>query len=87
MGRLEAYPQHLKGNIMFIILATKPLNDSTKGFRFNMMGKKGLVRIRKRKNNGWKVVHDNCMTAIHMGKASVYFEHKKTERKLRHFAG
>lgn len=72
---------------MFIIFATKSLNDRTRGFRFNMLGQKGLVRIRKKKNNGWKIVHDNCMTAIHMGKATAYFEHKKPERKLHHFAG
>lgn len=72
---------------MFIIFATKSLNDRTRGFRFNVLGKKGLVRIRKKKNNGWKVVHDDCMTAIHMGKATAYFEHKKSPRLLRHFAG
>jgi hypothetical protein len=72
---------------MFIIFATKPLNDRTKGFRFNILGKKGLVRIRKRKDNGWKITRDECMTAIHMGKTTAYFEHKKTERKLHHFAG
>lgn len=72
---------------MFIIFATKSLNDRTRGFRFNMLGKKGLVRLRKKKNNGWRVVHDNCMTAIHMGKLTAYFEHNKPERKLRHFAG
>lgn len=72
---------------MFIIFATKPLNDNTRGFRFNVFGQKGLVRIRKKKNNGWIKVSDDCMTAYHMGKVTVYFEHKKTERRLRHFAG
>ena len=72
---------------MFIIFATKSLNDGTKGFRFNMLGKKGLMRLRKRKNNGWRIVQDDCMTAIHMGKLTAYFEHKKPERKLHHFAG
>ena len=27
---------------MFVIFATKPLNDGTKGFRFNFLGLKGL---------------------------------------------
>lgn len=72
---------------MFIIFATKSLNDGTKGFRFNVLGKKGLVRIRKRKNNGWNIHHDDCMTRINMGKVSAYFEHKATIRLLRHFAG
>lgn len=72
---------------MFVIFATKPLNDRTKGFRFNVLGKKGLVRKRKYKSKGWHIVHDDCMTAVHMGKLSTYFEHKKTVRLLRHFAG
>jgi hypothetical protein len=72
---------------MFIIFATKSLNDGTKGFRFNVLGKKGLVRLRKHKSNGWNTRRDDCMTAIHMGKLTAYFEHKKPERKLHHFAG
>ena len=72
---------------MFIIFATKSLNDGTKGFRFNVLGKKGLVRLRKRKNNGYRIVQDDCMTAIHMGKLSLYAEHRTTMRKLQHFAG
>ncbi len=72
---------------MFIIFATKSLNDRTRGFRFNVLGKKGLVRLRKRKNNGFSVVTKDCMTAIHMGRLTAYLEHKKPERKLHHFAG
>jgi hypothetical protein len=73
---------------MFLIVSTKPLNDGTKGFRFNLLGQKGLVRLRKHKSNGWfKRVSKDCMTTIHMGKLSVYAEHKATERKLWHFAG
>lgn len=72
---------------MFIIFATKSLNDGTKGFRFNVLGKKGLVRLRKRKNNGWHIVQDDCMTAVHMGKLSLYAERRTTMRKLQHFAG
>lgn len=73
---------------MFLIVATKSLNDGTRGFRFNVLGQKGVVRLRKKKNTGWRIIHDECMTAVHMGKLVVYFEHKrKPERKLRHFAG
>ena len=28
---------------MFVVLATKPINDGTKGFRFNFLGSKGIV--------------------------------------------
>ena len=72
---------------MFIIIASKPLNDGTKGFRFNVLGLKGLTRKRKYKTRGWHIKKDECMTAIHMGKRSIYIEHKRTERKLFHFAG
>lgn len=72
---------------MFIILATKSLNDGTKGFRFNLLGLKGLTRKRKIKSRGWNIQKDNCMTAIHMGKRSVYFEQPTTQRRLHHFAG
>lgn len=72
---------------LFLILATAPLNDGTKGFRFNVLGRKGLLRLRKRKNNGYNVKSDACMTRVNMGRLTVYFEHGATARRLRHFAG
>lgn len=72
---------------MFVIFATKKLNDGTRGRRFNVLGQKGLVRIRKKKNNGWNVSKDDCMTRINMGKVSLYLEHNATIRMLHHFAG
>ena len=38
---------------MFVIVATKPLNDGSDGFRFNLFGKKGLLRKRKSTSRGW----------------------------------
>ena len=76
---------------MFFILATKPLNDRTIGFRFNFLGLKGLTRKRKIKNRGWfNVLRGECMTAYHFGKRSIYLQNrgnKKEPRKLWHFAG
>lgn len=72
---------------MFAIIATKPLNDGTKGFRFNFFGRKGLTRKRSCISRGYRIEHKKCMTAIHLGKRTVYFEHKATSRKLQHFAG
>ena len=72
---------------MFVVVATKPLNDGTKGFRFNVLGKKGLFRKRKALSRGWAVDKQGCMTVYHMGKASLYVEHKTSRRKLKHFAG
>lgn len=72
---------------MFAILATKPLNDGTQGFRYNFLGRKGVVRKRKKLSRGWKVVRGDGMTALHMGRLTVYVEHNKNKRKLKHFAG
>ena len=74
---------------MFIIFATKPLNDRTKGFRFNVLGLKGLVRKRKHKSRGFALFQrDDCMTGHHIGKFSLYVERNpQSKRKLFHFAG
>ena len=75
---------------MFAIFATKPLNDKTKGFRYNFFGVKGLVRIRKIKSRGFKVEQGNCMVKLHLGKVTIYRElkaNKETSRIIRHFAG
>lgn len=75
---------------MFIIFATKPLNDRTKGFRFNFIGVKGIVRKRKTLSRGYSIALQKSMTALHMGKLTVYFERKQnrySKRMIRHFAG
>ena len=75
---------------MFILFATKPLNDGTNGFRFNFAGLKGLTRKRKVASHGFAITRKDCMTAIHLGKRTVYIERKpnrQTKRKLCHFAG
>jgi len=73
---------------MFVILATKPLNDGTQGFRFNLFGRKGLTRKRKEASRGWfKRQAMSSMTAYHFGKRTVYFERVHNPRKLFHFAG
>ncbi len=75
---------------MFVCLATKPLNDNTKGFRFNFFGIKGLTRKRKRISRGFSITKGNCMTHIHIGKRTVYLEktiNKVRSRRVRHFAG
>jgi len=79
---------------MFLIFATKPLNDGTNGFRFNFMGLKGQTRKRKpnRKNSsrGYNVQSGPCFNWLNVGRRTIYFEKKAnriTKRKLRHFAG
>jgi hypothetical protein len=72
---------------MFLILATKPLDDNTRGFRFNVLGFKGLLRIRKVMRRKLAMTKGRSMTALHWGKLSVYAEHSSNKRRIRHFAG
>jgi len=75
---------------MFAIIATKPLNDRTEGFRFNFLGTKGIFRKRKIKSNGIKFKALNSMIALHFFKRTIYLEKKAnrtTGRRVRHFAG
>jgi hypothetical protein len=76
---------------MFVIFATKSLNDGTRGFRFNILGVKGLVRRRKIRSRGLSLFNrDDCMTAHHLFKTSVYIERNRSRsnpRRLWHFAG
>ena len=75
---------------MFACIATKPLNDNTYGFRFNLLGIKGLTRRRKFKSRGIGIDRKGCMTAVHFFKRSWYVERKPnrtSDRRLHHFAG
>ena len=75
---------------MFACIATKPLNDTTYGCRFNVLGLKGLTRRRKFKSRGIKFQALNSMVALHFFKRTIYLEKKAnrtTSRRVRHFAG
>jgi len=76
---------------MFVCLATKSLNDGTRGFRFNFFGIKGLARKRKpRSPKRYGIQQGACMTGYHFGKLSVYIEQSRNKtgtRRVRHFAG
>ena len=75
---------------MFVCFATKPLNDGTKGFRFNFAGFKGLTRKRMNLSRGFAIERGKCTTKIHLGKRSIYIEQKPNrigKRRIRHFAG
>lgn len=70
---------------MFTIITTKPLNDHTKGFRFNLLGIKGLTRKRKTKSNGYRIKVGDCMIAVHVAKRSIYFETRDNRFSKRAF--
>ena len=76
-----------RGDKMFVIVATKPLNDGTSGFRFNVLGQKGLVRKRKRKVRATGKQVGPTMDVFSIGKFSLALEKKRPARKLAHFAG
>jgi hypothetical protein len=62
------------------------LNDGTNGFRFNIAGIKGLTRKRqaiKRYGIKW----GDAMTALHLGKRSIYIEGGKRRELGNNFAG
>ena len=69
------------------ILSTRPLNDNTKGFRFDLMGNKGIYRVRKFKTRklAFEVV-GTTFFAIHMGKRSLYMQQNEPLRALHDFA-
>jgi len=49
-----------------------------------------LTRKRITKSRGYKITKGNCMTSLHLGKRTIYFEQKanrSTKRKVGHFAG
>jgi hypothetical protein len=74
---------------MFVIaIATKPLNDGTKGRRFNILNKKGFFRLRKNKSRGWfKTSEGDTFKQYHFGKFTMAFEKAMTVKPLNHFAG
>ena len=72
---------------MFLIVATKSLNDNTRGFRFNVLGFKGLLRLRKALYRRPSVTKGRSMTALHWWRLSVYVERRSNKCRIRHFAG
>ena len=45
----------------FTCISIKGNNDGTAGFRFNILGMKGLVRRRKNKSNGLRITSGICL--------------------------
>jgi len=73
---------------MFAILATKPLNDGTKGFRFNILGTKGFIRKRLHKSRGWfTTTSGDTFNQKHFGKLTIAIEKNTPAMRLGHFAG
>jgi len=72
---------------MLNLYKTRPLNDGTQGFRFDVLGNKGIYR--KRKNLSRKLAFQavgDTFFALHMGKRSIYLEQTNPLRALHDFA-
>jgi len=52
-----------------------------------VLGYKGLLRLRKALYRRPSVTKGRSMTALHWGRLSVYAEHGRNKRRIRHFAG
>lgn len=64
----------------------KSLNDNTQGFRFNIAGVQGLYRKRQVIRR-YGVKRGDSMTALHLGKRSLYIEGGMYRRALHNLAG
>ena len=74
---------------MFVIaIATKPLNDGTKGRRFNVFNKKGFFRLRKDKSRGWfKTDEGATFNQYHFAKFTIAIENEIPLKTQNHIAG
>jgi len=64
------------------IITKQPLNDGTKGFRFNW----GLYR-KRRSFNRYGVIKGDSMTGYHFGKRSIYVQKSTPKKQLWSFGG
>jgi hypothetical protein len=71
-----------KDNKMAKLVKTAGLNDGTNGKRFAW----GLYRKRSVKSR-WGISTGPTMTGFHMGRRSLYVEHRAAIKRLHHFAG
>jgi hypothetical protein len=68
-------------DMMKNLMKTIPLDDGTKGFRFDFVGLKGISRKRITKKR-YGITKGKTFRAIHMGKRSIYIEQFKPLHKL-----
>jgi len=65
------------------IIKMLPLNDGTRGIRFNILNQKGFARLRTRESRGWfKTNNGNTFNQFHFGKFTVAFEKKRPIQRL-----
>lgn len=68
------------------IFKTRDLNDGTKGKRFEVIGIKGMYRIRKFKKRSFQIDLQDSFASLHYGKFTLHVESGLPAR-LYKFAG
>lgn len=53
---------------------TRPLNDGTKGNRFELIGIKGMYRIRKYKRRAFQIDLQQTFASVHYGRFTLHIE-------------
>lgn len=70
-----------------VIYSIRPLNDGTKGFRFDVIGFKGIYRKRIRASRPFEVTtKGKTFLQAHKGKHSLYIEQAKPLKALSDFS-
>ena len=68
------------------MIKCKSLNDGTRGYRFNILGVKGLTRKRLTQSR-YNVTNGDTMLGLHIGRRSVYIERSNPIKRLYNFVG
>lgn len=72
---------------MKVIYSIRPLNDGTKGFRFDVVGFKGIYRKRVRAIRPFEVtIKGKTFLQVHRGKHSLYIEQARPIKALADFS-
>lgn len=70
-----------------VIYSIRPLNDGTKGFRFDVIGFKGVYRKRVRGLRAFEVTtKGKTFVQVHKGKHSLYIEQARPLKALADFS-
>ena len=70
-----------------VIYSIRPLNDGTKGFRFDVIGFKGIYRKRVRALRPFEVTtKGKTFVQVHKGKHSLYVEQARPLKALADFS-
>lgn len=70
---MKKHKEHVEGHFGGRI---KPLNDGSRGYRYNFGYIKGMIRVRKKKKR-YEITQGKDMTGYHFGRFSLYVSRNK----------